>query len=74
MKVCELFSLWLYSNISNSELIVWSRKEMDYIFNDELKSELSAADIFDILNKETLCFYTGYDKKADKNLLYVNVE
>ncbi len=74
IKVCELWALWLYSTVPNSELIVWSRSETDYILNDELKSELSSAEIFDIVNKEVLCFYSGYNKEADKNLLYVNVE
>jgi len=73
MKIKELFNVWLHKSNPNSEIKVWSRNKIDYIFSTQNsdKYDLTADQVE---NMEVGCFYEYYDEEKEMEVLVINVD
>ena len=73
MKVKDLISVWLHKKNPKTEVLIWSKKQIGYIFSttNSEKYDLNAEQVDEL---EIECFYEFYDKDKDLEIMIITVE
>lgn len=73
MVVKDLISVWLHSKNPKTEVLIWSVKEVDYIFStvNSFNYDISPQEVDEM---KVRCFTQYYNDKKDLETLVINVE